>query len=55
MRDGTLADNAVAITFDDGYAANIAHAVPVLREHDVPATMFVTSGSIGGARGILVG
>ena len=47
---GTLADNAVAITFDDGYAANIAHAVPVLREHDVPATMFVTSGSIGGAR-----
>ena len=50
MRDGTLADNAVAITFDDGYAANIAHAVPVLREHDVPATMFVTSGSIGGAR-----
>ena len=50
IRDGTLADNAVAITFDDGYAANIAHAVPVLREHDVPATMFVTSGSIGGAR-----
>ena len=50
MRAGTLADDAVAITFDDGYAANIAHALPALRAHSVPATMFVTSGYVGGAR-----
>ena len=46
---GTLANDAIAVTFDDGYAANIPNAVPALCQHGVPATMFVTSGYIGGA------
>lgn len=31
------------LTFDDGYRDNLDHAVPVLRRHGVPWTLFVTS------------
>lgn len=33
----------VAFTFDDGYRDAVEHAAPVLRRHDVPWTLFVTS------------
>jgi len=38
---------AIAITFDDGYADNARQALPLLEEIGVPATFFVTSGTIG--------
>ena len=38
----------VAITFDDAYAGTIAHAVPVLAERQIPATIFVPPGRLGG-------
>jgi peptidoglycan/xylan/chitin deacetylase (PgdA/CDA1 family) len=32
-----------ALTFDDGYRDNVEHALPVLRRHGVPWTLFVTT------------
>lgn len=37
----------VAITFDDGYRNFFSNALPVIREFDVPVTMFVTGAHIG--------
>lgn len=39
----------VAITFDDGYAATAAHALPILERHGFAATVFIVTGQIGGS------
>jgi peptidoglycan/xylan/chitin deacetylase (PgdA/CDA1 family) len=39
---------SVAITFDDGFANLIDHAIPVLGEHNFPATVFLVTGYCGG-------
>lgn len=38
----------VGLTFDDGYADFLDHALPVLREHGFGATLFVLPGRLGG-------
>ena len=38
---------AVALTFDDGYANFVDYALPVLRRHGFPATVYAVSGSVG--------
>jgi len=40
---GISTRGCVAITFDDAYAGIAVHALPILRELDLPATVFVTS------------
>lgn len=40
-RDRTLPGNAIALTFDDGYACTAEVAAPLLEEFGIPATIFV--------------
>lgn len=56
VRVTTLADllalgdqeDAVAVTFDDGFANFRATAWPPLRDHGLPVTLFVVTGHVGG-------
>lgn len=49
---GRLAPGTIGITFDDGYRDNYQFAWPVLRRLGLPATVFLTTGHVGGARGL---
>lgn len=50
IRAGTLPARAICVTFDDGYADNELHALPVLKKYGVPATVFVSTGFLNGGR-----
>lgn len=48
LEQNTLPSNAVCITFDDGYINNLEVATPILKELDIPATVYVaTAFSLG--------
>jgi peptidoglycan/xylan/chitin deacetylase (PgdA/CDA1 family) len=50
LREGSLPARAASITFDDGYADNYLHALPILQRHEVTATFFVATGFLDGGR-----
>lgn len=52
-RDNKLPRKAVAVTFDDGYADNLQNGKPLLEQHDVPATVYVSSGYVDSGREFL--
>jgi len=46
LRIGDNSRTAVCITFDDGYAENCRHAIPLLTKRRIPCTYFVTLANV---------
>jgi len=44
LGDGRLPDGVAVVTFDDGYADNLYAGLPALEQHDIPATIFLSTG-----------
>ena len=45
-----LPDKPVLITFDDGYIDNYENALPILKEYNMKATLFMITGAFGESR-----
>lgn len=43
----TVEEKSICITFDDGYEDNFAQALPILKDLYIPATIFVSTGTLG--------
>lgn len=43
LRNGSHKGKFVAVTFDDGYLDNYTYAYPILKRHQVPFTIYVTT------------
>lgn len=50
LKSGSLPARAAAITFDDGYADNYTHALPILKKHGLHATFFIATAYLDGGR-----
>jgi len=46
--EGDVPRRSIAVTFDDGYRDNYENAFPVLKRLGLPATIFLTTGVVGG-------
>lgn len=48
-KDGskTMPSNPIIVTFDDGYLSNYEVAYPILKELEIPATIFIVTDTVG--------
>ena len=44
LKENKLPENAVCVTFDDGYENNLTIAQPILAKYQIPATVYVATG-----------
>ncbi len=52
-RRGTVSDeDAIAVTFDDGFRDNYTQALSILKEYNIPATIFVVMGYVNQEYGL---
>ncbi len=51
MRRNRIPKRSVVVTLDDGYVDNLRHAKPILEQHGIPATIFVSSGAVDDDKG----
>jgi peptidoglycan/xylan/chitin deacetylase (PgdA/CDA1 family) len=51
LGEATLPSHALLVTFDDGWADTAEYALPVLRGHECPATVFVPPPVVGSRTG----
>jgi peptidoglycan/xylan/chitin deacetylase (PgdA/CDA1 family) len=47
IKDASLPEKSIAVTFDDGYADNLYTAKPLLEKYEIPATVFICTGNMG--------
>ncbi|MBI3756936.1 MAG: polysaccharide deacetylase family protein [Deltaproteobacteria bacterium] len=47
LQTDDVPDNAVVVTFDDGYQDNYQYAFPILQQMAIPATIFLSTAVIG--------
>jgi peptidoglycan/xylan/chitin deacetylase (PgdA/CDA1 family) len=47
LQDGNLPRRTVCVTFDDGYLDVLNDAKPILEKYQIPATVFLVTGSLG--------
>lgn len=45
---GECPNDAIAVTFDDGFTVTHEQALPILQRHGIPATMFLLSNRVAG-------
>ena len=53
LRQGDVPDNAVVVTFDDGYKDNFLNAFPILKQLSIPASIFLATDVVGSAESAL--
>jgi peptidoglycan/xylan/chitin deacetylase (PgdA/CDA1 family) len=49
IRKPEITRKFIALTFDDGYRDNLVHALPILRKHEAPFTLYIPTGLVDGA------
>ncbi len=50
MKNRDIPDNAIVVTFDDGYRDNYINAFPILKELSIQATIFLTTDCVDSRR-----